>query len=402
VRFRQIVVFGLRRNVRGAVHEENLRHTRGLAQQAGYERLPELAPGIVEPYVVPVSGEATLTYRGLPYNLIEDLLPHSAAWEQAAQVLLPSEDIASGRPITPLHRGHVGLLCTAGLLNGVFGQGEERHIARWRSVKHATEFHEEEGDTKIIRRREKWSNELRLLYVTGKAMKLTESAPKEGDCDGECPPEDGLLEYERYTEKIATRIRVRVSHYIGDEEDGHLLSVFGNDSDVGAVTAAVYEQARFRLTFPGGETQDLSLGEGAICYRGSLSIQGRKLAVRHMIALSEDLRGMKSLSRTFVLRPEPTEVWAVLVHRFGLPGLPEWAEGAVRYLKEMGRIRPVDSVGCQAAVISATSEELLEWMGEGAARGELSLPETNGTIRWPSTSLPEVLRPTMEALATVA
>ena len=79
----------------------------------------------------------------------------------------------------------------SGLLNGVFGEGDDRHIARWRSVKHVTEFHEEEGNTKIIRRREKWSNELRLLYVTGKVMKLTEKAPTEGDGDGECTSEDG-------------------------------------------------------------------------------------------------------------------------------------------------------------------------------------------------------------------
>jgi hypothetical protein len=37
--------------------------------------------------------------------------------------LAPHEEVATGRPITPLHGGHVGLLCTAGLLNGVFGQG---------------------------------------------------------------------------------------------------------------------------------------------------------------------------------------------------------------------------------------------------------------------------------------
>ena len=80
--------------------------------------------------------------------MIEDLLPHSAAWRQAAQVLLPSEDMAIGRPITPLHGGHVGLLCTAGLLNGVFGQGEERHIARWRSVKHVTEFQKRKTATR--------------------------------------------------------------------------------------------------------------------------------------------------------------------------------------------------------------------------------------------------------------
>jgi hypothetical protein len=191
IRFRQIVVLGVRRNVRGAAHEENLRRALALAANGAYSRLPELALGAIEPLAVPLSGEAALTYRGLPYNAIEDLLPHSAAWKQAAQVLLPNEDMAIGRPITPLHGGHVGLLCTAGLLNGVFGQGEERHIARWRSVKYVTEFEEEDGDTKIIRRREKWSNELRLLYATGKVMKLTESASKEGDTDGECAPEDG-------------------------------------------------------------------------------------------------------------------------------------------------------------------------------------------------------------------
>jgi hypothetical protein len=151
----------------------------------------KLAPGNVEPFAVPRSGEAAMIYRGLPYNVIEDLLPHSAAWKQAAQALLPGEDIAIGRPITPLHGGHVGLLCTAGPLNGLFGEGEQRHIARWRSVKNVTEFHEEEGDTKIIRRREKWSNELRLLFINGKGMKLTESAPKEGNSDGECASEDG-------------------------------------------------------------------------------------------------------------------------------------------------------------------------------------------------------------------
>jgi len=81
-------------------------------------------------YVVPPSPEAILTYRGLPYDRLEDMLPHSAAWRQVAPLLMPQEDAATGRPITPLHGGHVGLLCTAGLLNGVFGKGEDRHIAR--------------------------------------------------------------------------------------------------------------------------------------------------------------------------------------------------------------------------------------------------------------------------------
>jgi hypothetical protein len=212
----------------------------------------------------------------------------------------------------------------------------------------------------------------------------------------------GLLEFEQNAEKIATRIRVRVSHYIGEDEDAHLLSVFGNDSDVGAVTAAIYEKARFRLTFPSGEMQEISLGEGAICYRGSVSIPGRKQAIRHSIGLSEELRGLKSLSRTFVLRPEPTEVWTALVHRFGLPGLPQWAEAMIRALGENGRIVPVDSIGCSAAVINATCEELLEWMEAQVGRGELSFPESNGPVRWVNGSLAEALRSRLEPIQKAA
>lgn len=212
----------------------------------------------------------------------------------------------------------------------------------------------------------------------------------------------GLLEYERYTEKIATRIRVRVSHYIGEDEDAHLLSVFGNDSDVGAITAAVYEQARFRLTFPGGEMQEISLGEGALCGRGSINIPGRKQAVRHMIALSEELRGLKSLSRTFVLRPEPNEVWTALVHRFGLPGLPEWAGHMIRVLRKEERIKTIDSIGCSAAAVLATGEELLAWMGNAVDCGALSFPASNGAIRWSTPILWEALRPHFETTQRAA
>lgn len=212
----------------------------------------------------------------------------------------------------------------------------------------------------------------------------------------------GLLEYERCTEKIATRIRVRVSHYIGDDDEAHLLSVFGNDSDVGAITAAVYEQARFRLTFPDGEMQEVSLGEGAICSRGSISIPGRKQSVRHMIALSEELRGMKPLSRTYVLRPEPHEVWTALVHRFGLPGLPEWASTMVLLLQGKERIRRVDSIGCSAVVITATCAEVLGWMEIAVGRGELSFPDANGPVRWSNGILAEALRPELESMQIAA
>jgi hypothetical protein len=201
----------------------------------------------------------------------------------------------------------------------------------------------------------------------------------------------GILEYDRQTEKTATRIRVRVSHYIGEKESAHLVSVFGNDSDVGAITAAVYEQARFRLTFPDGKMQEVALGEGATCCRGSISIPGRKQTVRHMIALSEEIKGLNSLSRTFLLGSDATDAWTAIVHRLGLPAIPDWGEPMMRVLAEKKRVSPLDRIGCSPVVVSASTEEVLEWMEAGIASGELRFPEKNGSILWPAGSLSNAL-----------
>jgi hypothetical protein len=202
-----------------------------------------------------------------------------------------------------------------------------------------------------------------------------------------------MLEYDRQTEKLTSRVRVRVSHYIGEEEQAHLLSVFGSDSDVGAITAAVHEQSRFRLTFPDGRTREVSLGDGPVCQRGSLKIPGRKHAIRHMIALSEELRGMKSLAKTFLLRPDAREVWTALVHRLGLPAVPQWAEAMVRILEDQNRIIPLEGIGCAPILVTASAEEILEWMEFGIAHGTLRFPEKNGPIQWPNKPLAEVLGP---------
>src|SRR5208283_4971201 len=95
----------------------------------------------------------------------------------------------------------------------------------------------------------------------------------------------GLLEYHRITEKTSTRIRVRVSSYIGEDEQAHLIGVFGSDSDIGTITAAVHEKANFTLTFPDGAIKEITLGEHASCYRSSVMLPGRKHPVRHLVAI---------------------------------------------------------------------------------------------------------------------
>jgi hypothetical protein len=94
VRFRQIAVLGLRSNVRGSAIDANKRHLQRIGLYGNYQELPELAPDACEPYRVPLTSETALSYRGLPYDLLEDLLPHSGAWKQVMPFLAPHEEVA--------------------------------------------------------------------------------------------------------------------------------------------------------------------------------------------------------------------------------------------------------------------------------------------------------------------
>ena len=173
--YKQIVVLGTRRKrhsrVSDAVLLDGVRHLEALATKAEIEPLgdnPEVR------YEVPASEPLALTHLGIPLDEVEDLLLESAAYRQVGRVLLPKLNDVKGRPLTPLHGGHVGLLCTAGMLNGVFGEGDGRHIAHWRSVKFTDHWEEEEEDgTKILHDRERFSHELTLVFANGKTQILT-------------------------------------------------------------------------------------------------------------------------------------------------------------------------------------------------------------------------------------
>ena len=124
-------------------------------------------------YHVPESGPSALSNTGIPLDEVEDLVFQSAAYRQASRILLHEGSDVRGRPLTPLHGGHVGLLCTAGLLNGVVGEGDELHIAQWRSVKFVDHWEEEEGETRILHDRERFSHELTLIFANGHTRILT-------------------------------------------------------------------------------------------------------------------------------------------------------------------------------------------------------------------------------------
>ncbi|MHB1702343.1 MAG: hypothetical protein ACYCSN_19865 [Acidobacteriaceae bacterium] len=203
----------------------------------------------------------------------------------------------------------------------------------------------------------------------------------------------GLLEYVRITEKASTRIRLRVDRYIGEDRQAHLLSVFGNDSDIGAITAAIHEKATFSISFPNGTEKEVEFGEHPSCYKGAVTLPGRKQPVRHLIAVSQHLHANGSTGQTFLLRYRRDEAWATLVSFLGLPADPTWADYVLRTVERKKRIAEIDGIGCEPVLISAATEEILEWIGDGLRALALRFPTASGPIRWHEFSLSEVLKP---------
>lgn len=194
VPYKQAVLFGVRRTryerdrlADYAVQEASRKLWTETHQYEDIAVLPDRPDRV---YPVPPSEAAHLEYRGLPLDLIEDSLAESPASLQARRITHAEKTVITGRPLTPLHSGHVGLLCTSGLLNGVFGEGEDRHVAYWEAVKVSdrNEEQDEQGRT-LVRERERFSQRLTLLYRSGRFALLSESRKeKQGE---KCAPSDG-------------------------------------------------------------------------------------------------------------------------------------------------------------------------------------------------------------------
>ena len=178
--YRQVVLFGIRDTAdhRSVSHnrkaKEAFNHLLKLGgHYAGYRdemlsEVPTLPDSPDYTYPIPSGPVVSLTNRGLPLDDIEDLLPASSAYRSAEALLFGVGDHIDDRPLTPLHRGHVGLLCTSGLMNGIFGDGPDRHVATWRTTK----LVETVEDSKEIRRKERYSTSLSLALADGRILQL--------------------------------------------------------------------------------------------------------------------------------------------------------------------------------------------------------------------------------------
>jgi hypothetical protein len=69
-------------------------------------------------------------------------------------------------------RKRPGRYLTAGMLNGIFGEGQSRHIAHWQAVMVVDKTAEQNGDgTLTIREKARFANELTLPSPMGESQR---------------------------------------------------------------------------------------------------------------------------------------------------------------------------------------------------------------------------------------
>lgn len=203
----------------------------------------------------------------------------------------------------------------------------------------------------------------------------------------------GTFRYTRRTHDTTIDVRVRMDRLILEpRQDGcavaHLISVVGNDSDIGGIWAAILDGRTFWVSGPGIEDVNATLGDKPQCWRGSISIPGRKRPLRHLVAISREFAltapgGDNGSRRTILCADDPPFVLYRIAQRYGLPVVPEWAEWFSEELRRRKAISPLTGLGCLPVIVKGTGNAFLHWIGKAVKRHNIQVPEVASPISWP-------------------
>lgn len=204
----------------------------------------------------------------------------------------------------------------------------------------------------------------------------------------------GRLEYRRSGEKDKSLLWLHVDRYVGDKEQGHLLSAFGNDAEVGAIAAAIFEDHFLEVIPPDGGKSKIRFGKHPACYKGMLKAAGYSRPLRHLLVASHALQSNGAAGNTILMNygEETLDLaWSTLASLLGLPADPRWAGYILAQLDVDDRVRRIDGIGCQPAIIRATRADLMARVGKALADRLLPFPEKNGPVEWPRYTLDQVV-----------
>ena len=198
----------------------------------------------------------------------------------------------------------------------------------------------------------------------------------------------GRLAYQRRSERTATNIRVHMDAFVGEERGkAHLVSVTGGDVELGALSAAFANGDSFTAIDPSSFERIVSLGDKPLCFRGSITIAGRKRPLRHLVACSQEIADTTSNGKVILIGADSAFIWSSLVRHYGLPATPEWGPWVIEQLHQQKRIQDLPGFGYCGVSVKATRKELLALLRRGLRTKNLRFPESNGAVEWPEVAL---------------
>ncbi len=165
--FKQIIVFGVKKSKPG-IDENN----RMALTKLRDSELPEI-PFLHEPcYSLPQAGTVT-RFRSTVINIdeLEHEAPASPLWTRLKE-LARGDVMRKERPPLPRHQGHIALMLATGCLDGVVGEGNDRHVVKGRVHKVVTKHQEQNEKGYEEREVDRYQVSVKILTVDGKIRVL--------------------------------------------------------------------------------------------------------------------------------------------------------------------------------------------------------------------------------------
>lgn len=165
--YRQVVVFGTKKP-RPQMDFRDFERVRAIPG----ESLPDLPYRASPTHGLPATPDVGLFRSSLiEEEQLERELRESRLW-QALNGHANGRNGQLGRPPLPLHTGHLGLLLASGELDGVVGEGQDRHVVRGKVEKLVHTHEEYEGDVVVEREIERYQVSIKILRQNGELTTL--------------------------------------------------------------------------------------------------------------------------------------------------------------------------------------------------------------------------------------
>ncbi|AFM26064.1 DUF6094 domain-containing protein [Desulfomonile tiedjei] len=166
--FRQVVVMGVRKT--GNSLDEGLALN---LQNVPNRKLKPLPETDTAQYSVPPAGPLKLFRSTVidPEELAKQM-DQSPLWRRFYAMTTQSA-LKLPRPPLPLHSGHLGLLLAAGKLDGVVGEGADRHVVKGKVTKVVSRVEEYKGDVLEQRELDRYVVSIKILNRNGEIRELT-------------------------------------------------------------------------------------------------------------------------------------------------------------------------------------------------------------------------------------